>query len=62
MSNGNKSILQVMPVDIIYIIFDKLALPDGSPDIETLLVTLPHVSRGIAEKARRYTKSHWSLC
>jgi hypothetical protein len=62
MSNGNRSILQAMPIDVIYIIFDELALPDGGLDLETLLVTLPHVSKGIAEKARQYTKSHWHLC
>lgn len=62
MPNGSKAILQVMPIDIMYIIFDELALSDGSLDIKTLLLVLPYVSRHIAEKAHRYTKSHWNLC
>ncbi|KAJ5773566.1 hypothetical protein N7457_008462 [Penicillium paradoxum] len=61
MSNGSKAIFQTMPIDIIYIVFDQLALPDGSPDIETLLGTLPHVSSSISEKALSYIKSYWHL-
>ncbi|KAJ5468071.1 hypothetical protein N7475_005823 [Penicillium sp. IBT 31633x] len=42
MPNGSKAILQVMPIDIMYIIFDELALSDGSLDIKTLLLVLPY--------------------
>ncbi|KAJ5960578.1 uncharacterized protein N7479_007728 [Penicillium vulpinum] len=62
MPNGGKAILQAMPIDIMYIVFDQLALEDGSIDVRTLLVTLPHVSKRIAEKAHRYTKSYCHLC
>ncbi|OQE03721.1 hypothetical protein PENSOL_c001G11507 [Penicillium solitum] len=49
MTDGNKAILQAMPTDITYIVFDRLSL-----EIETLLVILPRASKRIAEKVHRH--------